>query len=174
MKDIINKLSSYNLFNYLLPGTIFAILLSTETAFVSDPVKFSIPNLVLIYFAGLIISRTGSLLIEGILKKTGKIEPINTEELLKKIEDSAKFEIVFEAMNMYRTLASTCILLAILTIIDMVMHDVKISESILVAVLELAGLFLFLFAFIKQRKKVLQCLDPSNNNLVISLFGVRF
>ena len=33
MKDLLDKLSPYNVFNYLLPGVVFAVFLDTFTAY---------------------------------------------------------------------------------------------------------------------------------------------
>jgi len=63
MKEIIEKLSSYNIFNYLFPGVVFAIL---ATKFTNLNLTFD--NLFLgafaYYFIGLVISRFGSVFIE--------------------------------------------------------------------------------------------------------------
>ena len=69
MNEILNKISSYNIFNYLLPGTLFAAIGDALTSyrFIQDDI---IIGLFLYYFLGLVISRVGSLFIEPILKKT--------------------------------------------------------------------------------------------------------
>ena len=68
MNELLSKLSSYNLFNYLLPGVVFSITVEAWTTYsitrgdlLSDAFVF--------YFAGLVISRIGSLLVEPALKK---------------------------------------------------------------------------------------------------------
>jgi len=68
MKDLLDKLSSYNIFNYLLPGIIFVVIAEklTSFSFIQDDIIFGI---FLYYFIGLVISRIGSLLIEPSLKK---------------------------------------------------------------------------------------------------------
>jgi hypothetical protein len=64
MINLLDKLSSYNLFNYLLPGIVFVILSSdfTRYSFVQQDIVL---GLFLYYFIGLAISRFGSLIIEG-------------------------------------------------------------------------------------------------------------
>jgi len=68
MKDLLDKLSSYDIFNYLLPGVIFAVLAEKLTSF-SFIKKDIILGVFLYYFIGLVISRIGSLFIEQFLKK---------------------------------------------------------------------------------------------------------
>jgi hypothetical protein len=68
MKEILEKISSYNLFNYLLPGTVFVFVLAkiSEHNFIQ---KDLLIGAFLYYFIGLIISRIGSVIIEPLLKK---------------------------------------------------------------------------------------------------------
>lgn len=70
MKDILEKLTSYNLFNYLLPGAIFAVIAEHVTRF-SFKQQDIIIGAFVYYFIGLVISRVGSLVIEPILKWVG-------------------------------------------------------------------------------------------------------
>ena len=67
MKEILDKLSSYNLFNYLLPGVIFVVIANkvTHYDFIQDDIVI---GAFLYYFIGMVISRFGSLAIEPILK----------------------------------------------------------------------------------------------------------
>jgi hypothetical protein len=68
MKDLIEKLSSYNLFNYLFPGVIFAVISEkmTSYSFLQDDI---IVGVFVYYFIGLVVSRFGSLFLEPVLKK---------------------------------------------------------------------------------------------------------
>src|SRR5947209_8137066 len=60
MKELLDKLSSYNLFNYLLPGTMFVAGAQriSDHKFKQDSI---VVELFLYYFIGLVISRIGSL-----------------------------------------------------------------------------------------------------------------
>lgn len=60
MSELIQKLSSYNLFNYLLPGIVFSVLLEQMTSY-SIVQKDLFVNPFLFYFIGLCISRVGSI-----------------------------------------------------------------------------------------------------------------
>ena len=66
MSEILDKLSSYNIFNYLLPGTLFAVAgdAFTSYSFVQKDVLVAV---FAYYFMGLVISRIGSLMIEPFL-----------------------------------------------------------------------------------------------------------
>jgi hypothetical protein len=157
LKNIIDKLSSYNLYNYLFPGFVFTFVLKGTTGFITS-LDFTVESVVIVYFSGLIISRVGSLVIEGILLKLSVIKEINTKKLFDKFKDNTKLELIYEAMNMYRTLAAMSILLCILTILDMVINMAFSLEVIGCCLLEILIFILFTFAFYKQRGKVLHCL----------------
>ena len=67
LKELLSKLSSYNLFNYLLPGVIFVAVASkvTRYSFIQEDI---VMGLFLYYFIGLVVSRFGSIVIEPILR----------------------------------------------------------------------------------------------------------
>lgn len=68
LKQIVGKISSYNIFNNLYPGILFCYVLKI----VLDINLLSnnwFENLILFYFAGMVISRIGSVIIEPIMKK---------------------------------------------------------------------------------------------------------
>ncbi len=68
MEKIIEKMDSYNIFNYLLPGAIFDYMF--EILFHMKLVQGNIvKNLFVYYFLGMILSRIGSIIIETICKK---------------------------------------------------------------------------------------------------------
>jgi membrane protein CcdC involved in cytochrome C biogenesis len=68
MEKLLEKLSSYNIFNYLFPGMIFCILLEKTTSY-SIIQENIVIDVFLAYFIGLLISRISSLIIEPLLKK---------------------------------------------------------------------------------------------------------
>ncbi len=67
MKELLDKLSSYNLFNYLLPGTVFVAAAQRISAHTFKDENIVV-ELFLYYFIGMVISRIGSLTIEPALK----------------------------------------------------------------------------------------------------------
>ena len=74
MKELLDKLStSYNLFNYLLPGTIFVAAAQRISAHTFKDENIVV-ELFLYYFIGMVISRVESLAIEPALKKLKFIE----------------------------------------------------------------------------------------------------
>jgi hypothetical protein len=71
INELIDKVSSYNIFNYLLPGAIFTVFIENITNYRITQNDLLV-NIFLVYFVGLIISRFGSLVVEPIFKKVYK------------------------------------------------------------------------------------------------------
>ena len=67
MKDLLDKLSSYNLFNYLFPGVLFAAFGDRLTSY-SLLIDDIMIGFFIYYFIGLVISRLGSLFLEPLLR----------------------------------------------------------------------------------------------------------
>src|SRR5258708_39583652 len=68
MKELLDRLASYNLFNYLLPGVVFVVLAEqvTSYSFIQDDIVIG----GFVYsFMGMVISRVGSLFLEPLFKK---------------------------------------------------------------------------------------------------------
>lgn len=79
--NVIEKLSSYKIFNNLFPGIIFCAITGKITR-IKIATGSAWENLFIYYFVGMILSRVGSILIERILrslkvnnKKTGTKDP---------------------------------------------------------------------------------------------------
>ncbi len=113
MKDLIDKLSSYNIFNYLLPGIVFVVLAETLTSF-SFIQKDVILGVFLYYFIGLVISRIGSLVIEPLLKLTKFVRFTQYSEFVSAAKADPKLDLLSEANNMYRTFCSLFLSLLLL------------------------------------------------------------
>lgn len=105
MNELLNKLSSYHLFNYLFPGILFAVLATRTTRF-----NFIQPEIIiglfLYYFIGLVLSRIGSLLLEPLLRKFKFVTFTSYREFVIASKSDPKLEGLSEANNTYRTLCS--------------------------------------------------------------------
>ena len=154
MKDLLEKLSSYNIFNYLLPGILFVGLGKEITSFslVQDNLLI---GLFFYYFIGLIISRIGSLTLEELLrnKKIKFVKFAEYEDYIKASKLDPKIEILSEQNNMYRSLCMLSIALILLKIYDLVWGSGS-SENAAIIFIFLTGLLvLFLFSYKKQTEK---------------------
>lgn len=113
MKEFLEKISSYNLFNYLLPGIIFVVI-AKEFLGYSLIQTDVVVGVFLYYFIGLVISRFGSLTIEPILKKVRFLKFADYKDFVSASKLDSKIEIFSEANNTYRTFCSMLLLLLLL------------------------------------------------------------
>lgn len=155
MKDILDKISSYNLFNYLLPGVVFAYSVNNLTPYqiLSGDV---IVDAFVAYFIGLIVSRFGSLVVEPLLKKITFLEYVDYQSYVSASKKDPKIELLSEVNNSYRTLSSMFILIALIKI--WVILEAKISFLSIVGPYFLLVLILvmFLFSYKKQTEYVVK------------------
>lgn len=149
MVDLLSKISSYDLFNYLLTGIIFVILADklTSYSFIQQDIAI---GLFLYYFIGLVISRIGSLVIEPFLKYISFIKFESYKNFLEASEKDKKIELISEINNTYRTFCSVFIILLLLksyTWIQSLIPALKDWDATILVVLMLV---LFLFSYRKQ------------------------
>ena len=160
MKEIIDKLTSYNIFNYLLPGIVFVVLAGKLT-------RYSLvqPDIVLgaflYYFIGLVISRIGSLVIEPILKKLSFVKFAAYKDFVCSAKTDPKLEILSESNNSYRTLSAMFLLLIALKVYGKISGYLprlaKWDAEVLVFLLFL----MFLFAYRKQTRYITQRVEAN-------------
>ena len=128
MKYFLEKLSSYNIFNYLLPGVLFVGIAEklTSYSFIHDNLLI---GLFLYYFMGLIISRIGSLIVEPVLKfiKFIRFEGYKDYAVASKLDP--KVSLLSEQNNMYRTLCSLFIVLILFKIYDEIKDTLSWSAN---------------------------------------------
>jgi len=147
MKEIIEKLSSYNLFNYLFPGILYVIIVKKITTYnlIQENILIGV---FLYYFIGLVISRIGSLLIEPILKKIAVFADYS--DFISASKEDNKIELFSEVNNMYRTLISLFVVILVSKLYDILSNNYNFLKIVLPYLLVIALLILFVFSFKKQ------------------------
>lgn len=117
MKDLLDKLSSYNIFNHLFPGIVFVAIIekATEYSFLQDNIVIGV---FVYYFIGLVISRFGSLVLEPILKFTKFVRFADYSDFLAASKEGPKMELLSEVSNMYRTISSLLISIVFLKLYE--------------------------------------------------------
>lgn len=160
--DLINKLSSYNLFNYLLPGILFCLVVSYFTS-----LNLLVDDLLVAaffyYFCGMVISRVGSLVVEPIYKRLNFIQYANYRDYLKATEIDERIEVLTEANNTYRTFVSLFCMVGVAKLYDyLVMNFVffnKFGFTFVVVIL----FVLFSFSFSKQTSYIRSRVEKHSN-----------
>lgn len=127
-KTIIEKISSYNLFNNLLPGIVFCYVVERTTQIVIKGDSF-FENLFIYYFIGVLVGRISSLFVEPVLMKMKvKDKQSNVKETYIKFapykdyveasESNPFIKVLNESCNMYRCFISVFLLAACCKIYD--------------------------------------------------------
>lgn len=149
MKELLDKISSYNVFNYLFPGILFAVISNEFTAY-----SFLQDNLIIgafvYYFIGLVISRFGSLVIEPLLRKLSFLKFANYKDFVSASKKDAKIEVLLEINNMYRTLISMFVLIFLLKLYELIESSAPILKDWSTYILLALLLVMCLFSYRKQ------------------------
>jgi len=149
MNEIISKISSYNIFNYLLPGIIFSFLAQEYLGY-SLIQSDTIIGLFLYYFIGLVISRIGSLVIDPALKGCKIICFAEYKDFVEASKKDEKIDLLSEVNNTYRTLCSTFFLLIALKGYQFIESKSCFLQEWSPAMLVFALLLLFALSYKKQ------------------------
>jgi len=161
-KEIIEKISSYNLFNNLFPGVLFVYAISNITNFnlLIDNVFIAI---FLYYFAGMVISRFGSLVIQPLLETVKFVRFADYKDFLPASEKDSKIEILSEVNNMFRTFISAFVLILLTIIYDKIAACFCIPLKNTNIALIIALLILFLFSYRKQTTFIKKRIERLSN-----------
>jgi len=149
MKDLLDKLSSYNIFNYLLPGVLFAVFVDAVTSLkvLQNDIVIGV---FLYYFLGSIVSRIGSLLVEPLLRRIGFITFAPYEDFVRVAKFDPKLEVLSEANNMYRTICALMVSVAAVALYDYASRYFPLLHAAAPVVCIGGLLVLFLLSYRKQ------------------------
>ena len=162
MKELLNKISSYNLFNYLLPGILFAVFAERITAYKilqSDIIM----GLFLYYFCGLVISRIGSLILEPTMKITSFVTFASYKDFVHVSAKAPSLETLSEVNNMYRTLSALFFVLLIIKPCEIVMNWINLNTGMALYILFLMLFILFALSYRKQTKYITQRVEDGKD-----------
>lgn len=157
LDKIIDKLSSYNLLNNLIPGSIFCYLL--QHICVVDILSNSIvENLFIYYFVGMVVSRIGSIVIEPFVRKTGIVIYADYGDYIMASKTDSKIDILLETNNLYRTIVAGAFLIIVTKLYIIAEQNIALLSYATPYILALSLLIMFLLSYRKQtgyiRKRV--------------------
>lgn len=160
MKDIIYKISSYNIFNYLFPGVLFVVIAKkmTDYNFVQDD---NILGSFLYYFIGMVISRFGSVIIEPFLKKVNFLKFREYNKYVSTSKKDSKIEILSEVNNTYRTLNAMIFLLLLIKLFNYLSIKFEFDNSVSILTLTILIFILFIFSYRKQTNYITKRIDAN-------------
>ncbi len=176
IKSISDKISSYNIFNNLLPGIVFCVLLTKTTRFTISTDSI-LEQLFIWYFFGMIISRIGSILVEDSLKKLKiKKKPYlifaDYKQYASASEAKPFIATLSEANNTYRTIIALLISLVAIYLYDILLFDwiaekCAIGNKLVAVICGVLLILLFIKSYKKQtdyiRKQVEKFMEEQNH-----------
>ncbi len=162
MKELIEKISSYNLFNYLLPGTLFVAFAERITNYQLIQGDIVIA-LFLYYFIGLVISRIGSLAVEPIMRKVSFLRFAAYEDYVNVSKKDSKLDTLSEANNMYRTFCTLFISLGALELYERTADRLAFPEYVTPCLLFALMFGLFAFSYRKQTSYITKRIEASKD-----------
>ncbi len=164
MKDLLNKISSYNLFNYFLPGIVFVCICKqfTDYNFIQDN---NLIGAFLYYFIGMAISRFGSLFIEPILKKISFLKFADYKSFVSASQKDEEIELFSEVNNTYRTFISLFVILLLLKLYNHFQSLWNIPQNVTTITLVIFMLLIFLFSYHKQTSYIKKRIEVLNSSI---------
>jgi hypothetical protein len=158
LESILSKLSSYNIFTTLIPGTFIAFVLKKLDvyAFTSDS---AFADLVIFYFLGLVASRIGSLALDPLFIRCGIITRDDYSRYISASQKDQKIDTLLETSNLYRSLCAALLIVLITYCIKLAAEMFQLTtRSIEIGAVTLL-LFLFVLAYRKQSKYILERIE---------------
>jgi hypothetical protein len=159
MDSFFERISSYNIINYIFPGSIFLVFSEYLLGYTITHQNILL-ELFIMYFIGLVISRIGSIIIEPILKKIKFVEFAPYSDYVRQEKEDQKIKILNDHNNMFRTLCTTMVLLLVLKAYQYLTIKYCFAKyNILILIVGLLILFLFSYRkqanYIKERVKTI-------------------
>ena len=153
MKELIDKLTTYNLFNYLLPGVVFVIFADKLIGY-SLIQENNVIGVFLYYFIGMTVSRFGSVIIEPILRTLKFLKYKDYSSFVAASKKDAKIDLLSEVNNTYRTIVATFVSVLVLKAYKLLEDTYTISATLNSLLIIVLILLLYLFSYRKQTNYV--------------------
>lgn len=148
-ESLIEKVSSYNIFNYLFPGGVF--LASYERVSGNDIFSGNVVvDILIAYFAGMVLSRIGSLTVEPFLKWTGFVKFCGYSDFVAAEKVDNKLTTLSQENNTYRTLTAAFMCLVAGKALMCIVSNVPKLDTLLDWAWPAVLMLLFAFAYRKQ------------------------
>ena len=156
ISKLIDRISNYHFLNNIIPGAFFCVSLPFVTEYNllrADDIWY---NLLIIYIAGIIISRLGSVFIEWLYKKLHIIKFEDHDKYAKAAEKAPFIKTLSMENNMFRTFIALFFLLLSAKLSEWIGSVCAFWNDNLPWIICLLLLILFSFAYAKQTKYVVK------------------
>ena len=156
----LEKISSYNLFNYLFSGILFVVFAEKFTAYTFIQ-RDIVLGLFVYYFIGLVISRFGSLVLEPLFRACGVVRFAPYKDFVRASKDDAQIAVLSEANNMYRTLCAVVVAVGLVRIYQAIDQKFKFDPHRSMLFVGALLLITFIFSYRKQTAYITQRIRAS-------------
>lgn len=146
---ILEKISSYNFLNYIIPGTILSIILNKVYGWDVLYRDNWYLSCIIFYFVGMLNGRVGSLIVEPIVIRCFNVDRVSYGEYVKAERIDHKIAVLDSQKNVYRSFLSMSIILICVELID----GLQINCDELLELRMLIFLFLLIIIFIVSYAK---------------------
>lgn len=134
MEELLDKISSYDIVNCIVPGAVVCI--AFDVFGFADVLNYNALVLLLAFYAtGLIASRLGSIIVEPIAKKTGLISYAPYEDYVSAEHGDGKIRILQTISNMYRSLIGAAIIVLSMGLASLLPAEWRPALAVIAAVL---------------------------------------
>lgn len=168
MDALINKISSYNIFNYIIPGVVFCYFFNSFFGVKIDGEQV-IYNFCLYYFWGLLISRIGSLVVEVLSVKLKFVIYAPYHDYSNAVKKNSDIKILLEMNNMFRTFSSVFMSLFFIELLFLVISKIPLWHvyatkfSIDNTIVSLILFLLMMFSYRKQTQYIVKKVNYENS-----------
>ncbi len=147
MKELFDKLSSYSIFSNLFCGAVFAVLADKFLNY-SLVQQNIVTGVFFYYFIGLIISKTGSLIVDPFLRVAGN------QDLMTSAEKDERIGVLLKVSDGYRSLCALFLLLLFLKFYETLCVSLPSLAEWSSLLLTVFFLLLFLVFYKKQMSEI--------------------
>ena len=160
VNDLLKQLSSYHLFNFILPGAAFCVL--GNYLFSYDLIVANLfAAFFFYYFIGLTISRVGSIVLEPAFEKLRIVEFGPYTDFIDASKKDEKIDTIFEMNNVYRTMVALPLCLLIYHAGIQIAEAINLEGWVRAAILLVTLLPLYVLAWRKQTAYVYKRVDAN-------------
>lgn len=151
MDKLIEKIDSYNIFNYFVPGAIIFEFL--RVLINAEPITDILSRILIYYLTGLTVSRVGSIIFDPFFKLIRVVRHSVYDEYVSACDSDKKIELFVEIANMYRTIYVGALVCALATYLAPLAPAFEAHQQI-VRVTLAALAVLFFASYLKQSNYV--------------------
>lgn len=164
LKELSDKISSFNIFNYLLPGILFVVI-AKELTGMDFILTRHLLGVFLYYFIGMVICLFGSLVIEPLLHRLNFIKFIDYKSFILAARNDDQLDLLSHINNIYQSIVSMSVLLIVLKLYSYMKYALAISNALSLVLLLVGIIVLFLFAYRKQALHIAKRIEINNQYL---------